>query len=118
MTSLPPGGEISKHLAPDMPKKKSPKGGKTGVRRPRKVPPLTNVINPKPVTFQVDDDNDFKLHPRAKGSFMFVNWNILRRLIRTKKLKIWAHEKTRQTSLLVSWADQMSYVTEAIGKSK
>ena len=47
VTSLPPGGEISKHLAPDMPKKKSPKGGKTGARRPRKVPPLTNVINPK-----------------------------------------------------------------------
>ena len=76
------------------------------------------LINAQPVTFQVDDDNDFKLYPRAKGSFMFVNWNILRRQIRTKKLKIWAHEKTRQTSLLVSWADQMSYVTEAIGKSK
>ena len=87
VTSLTPETEsnLSKDFPPSVPRLKAPKGS---IRRPRKAPPVTNIINPKPVTFQVDDFNDFKLHPRAKGSFMFVSWNILRHFIKTKKVCI------------------------------
>ena len=35
------------------------------------------IINPKPVTIQVDDIKNFKLQVKAKGSFMFVLWKAL-----------------------------------------
>ena len=76
---------ISQNLAPDMSSSQK-STGKSGIRRPRKAPPVTNVINPKPVTYQVDDVSEFKLHPRAKGSFMFVNWNVLRHFVKSKKV--------------------------------
>ena len=82
VTSLPP--ENSQDFPPAA--SRPSKGQKGSIRRPRKAPPVTNIINPKPVTFQVDDFNDFKLHPRAKGSFMFVSWNILRHFLKTKKV--------------------------------
>ena len=78
---------ISQTLAPDMSSfQKST--GKSGIRRPRKAPPVTNVINPKPVTYQVDDVSEFKLHPRAKGSFMFVKWSVLRHFVHSKKVSL------------------------------
>ena len=78
---------ISQNLAPDMSSSQK-STGKTGIRRPRKAPPVTNVINPKPVTYQVDDISEFKLDPRAKGSFMFVNWTVLRHVIKSKKVSV------------------------------
>ena len=82
VSSLPPN--ISQSLAPDMPS--SPKVAKSGIRRPRRAPPATNIINPKPVTFQVDDVSEFTLDPRAKGSFCFVSWSVLRHVIKAKKV--------------------------------
>ena len=84
---------ISQNLAPDMSSSQK-STGKTGIRRPRKAPPVTNVINPKPVTYQVDDISEFKLDPRAKGSFMFVNWTVLRHVIKSKKVSV---SKTKNT---------------------
>ena len=83
---------ISQNLAPDMSSSQK-STGKSGIRRPRKAPPVTNVINPKPVTYQVDDISEFKLDPRAKGSFMFVNWTVLRHVIKSKKVKFICSEK-------------------------
>ena len=85
---------ISQTLAPDMPTSPQKLAGKSGIRRPRKAPPVTNVINPKPVTYQVDDISEFKLHPRAKGSFMFVNWGVLRHFVKSKKVSV---SKTKKT---------------------
>ena len=83
---------ISQNLAPDMSSSQK-STGKSGIRRPRKAPPVTNVINPKPVTYQVDDISEFKLDPRAKGSFMFVNWTVLRHVIKSKKVKFICSEE-------------------------
>ena len=76
------------------------------------------IINPKRVTFQVDDIKNFKLEVKTKGSFMFVLWKILRSLIKMKKVKVWAHLKTKQSKivLLVCWTDQIPYITNEIAE--
>ena len=45
---------------------------------------------------------------------MFVAWIILRELIKTKKIKVWAHTRARHLTLIVTWFEDRCYVTEAV----
>ena len=65
----------------------------------------TVIINPKPSTEQVDDYTELRLGPKAKGSFIFVYWRVLRNLIQAGRLKILAYTKVKQLALLVVWSD-------------
>ena len=85
-----------------------PPWAKRSPKKPRKAknaPEGDNVINPKPVTLQIDDVKDFKLQHRAKGSFMFVHWRIINNLLKSKKIQVWSTLKPRRT-LMMTWTGQ------------
>ena len=61
----------------------------------------TVIINPRPTTDQVDDWRELRLSPKAKGSFIFVYWRVLRGLVQTGRVKIFAYQKTKQVNAVV-----------------
>ena len=87
------------------------------------LPPVTNssgvrkqtvIINPKPTTEQVDDWRELRLGVKAKGSFIFVYWRVLRGLIESGRVKILAYTKTKQLALLVMWTENATVTQDMI----
>ena len=114
--------EIQHFPIPDYPSPAEPGLMKRGptkdymIRDKYQKPPkgTPNIINPKPSTCQVDEFKDFKLTHKAKGSFMFVHWVIMRELIKSRQIKIWAHARRSQLVLLVGYVDDLCYVADAV----